>query len=183
MVSILRNFHLRVVSDCSSLQWAKRKIKSCVPAERAAVELHGAGNEDEAGAQLLQHNHTLSLQLYTMKKRGPKPSVSQCCGYMKFWTMRMRILLFSSVSVKTPTKNYLFFIFCLLLFEGTFNPFFKDKKLQNSRNQWFYYFCLMIEGSGSVSLTTHYWIQIPIKEGPGGPKPYGSYGSGSATQV
>jgi hypothetical protein len=32
-----------------------------------------------------------------------------------------------------------------------------------------YYFCLMIERSGSVSLTN------------GGPKTYGSYGSGSAT--
>jgi hypothetical protein len=39
-------------------------------------------------------------------------------------------------------------------FEGTFTSFFKDKKskkeLQNSRNQGFYYyFCMMIEGSGS----------------------------------
>jgi hypothetical protein len=39
--------------------------------------------------------------------------------------------------------------FCLLLFEGTFTSFFKDKKSQNSRNPCFtYYFCLMIAGPG-----------------------------------
>jgi hypothetical protein len=48
--------------------------------------------------------------------------------------------------------------FCLLLFEGAFTSYFKDKKLkkksQYSRNQGFsYYFCLMIGGSGSISLT------------------------------
>jgi hypothetical protein len=45
-------------------------------------------------------------------------------------------------------------VFCLLLFEGKFTSFFKDKKVikksQNSRNPGFpYYFYLMIEGSGS----------------------------------
>jgi hypothetical protein len=45
------------------------KIKRFVPAERATVELHGAGDEDEAGAQLLQHNHTLTLQLYNEETR------------------------------------------------------------------------------------------------------------------
>jgi hypothetical protein len=48
-------------------------------------------------------------------------------------------------------------VFCLLLFEATFTSLFKDKKvikkLQNSRNQGFsYYFCLMIEGSGTATL-------------------------------
>jgi hypothetical protein len=46
---------------------------------------------------------------------------------------------------------------CLLLFEGVFTSFFKDKRQkesQNSRNQgFFYYFCLMIKGSVSVPLT------------------------------
>jgi hypothetical protein len=49
----------------------------------------------------------------------------------------------------------------LLLFEGTFTSFFKVIwKLQNSRNQCFsYYFCLMIEGSGFVSLAVYVmWI-------------------------
>jgi hypothetical protein len=56
-------------------------------------------------------------------------------------------------------KLFFYTFFCLFLFEGTFKSFFKDKKskrsyLHNSRNQCFaYYFCLMIEGSGSVPLT------------------------------
>jgi hypothetical protein len=60
----------------------------------------------------------------------------------------------------------------LVLFEGTFTSFFKEKKgqkkSQNSRNQGFsYYFCLMIESSGSIPLTSgsgsgrpkNMWIQ------------------------
>jgi hypothetical protein len=43
----------------------------------------------------------------------------------------------------------------LIIFEGKFTSFFKEKvikKSQNSRNQGFsYYFCLMMEGSGSRS--------------------------------
>ncbi len=66
--------------------------------------------------------------------------------------IRIRILLFSWVTFKTSTKNYwVFYNFCLLLFEATFTSFFKDKKdikkSQNSGTQGFsYYFCLMIEG-------------------------------------
>jgi hypothetical protein len=77
-------------------------------------------------------------------------------------------------------NKILFFLmkfFCLLLFEGTFTSFFKDKKnqqkSQNSRNQGFsYYFCLMIEGSGSIPLTSGYGSGRPKK-------PCGSCGSGS----
>ncbi len=49
--------------------------------------------------------------------------------------------------------------FYLLLFEGTFTSFFRDKKskLQNSRNQGFsYYFGLMIDGSGTIPLISGY---------------------------
>ena len=58
---------------------------------------------------------------------------------------------FSSLTFKMPTKtNLKKIIFCLLLFEGTFKPFFKDikvkKKSQSSGNQGF---CLVIEGSES----------------------------------
>ncbi len=61
-------------------------------------------------------------------------------------------------------KNIIFFpkFFCLLLFEGTFPLFFKDNKSQYGRNQGFSFFCLMIEGSGSVQLT--------MNPDPGGPK-------------
>jgi hypothetical protein len=49
-----------------------------------------------------------------------------------------RILLFSSLTFKMPTKNYFCFIFSAYYF------------ITNSRYQGFsYYFCMMIEGSGS----------------------------------
>ncbi len=55
--------------------------------------------------------------------------------------------------IHASDKNKKYFIrkfFWLLLYEGTFTLFFKDKnkkKSQNSRNQDFsYHFCLMIEG-------------------------------------
>jgi hypothetical protein len=55
-------------------------------------------------------------------------------------------------------KKVSFNFFCLLLLEGTFTSFLKDKKVtkksQNSRNQGFsYYFCWMMEGSGFGSAT------------------------------
>jgi hypothetical protein len=64
--------------------------------------------------------------------------------------IRIRILLISSLTFKTPNKNLILRkLFCLLLFEGTFTSFFKDKiqkKSENSRNQGFsYYFCLRWE--------------------------------------
>jgi hypothetical protein len=90
--------------------------------------------------------------------------MQHCCGSMTFWCASgsgswIRILLFSSLTFKMTTKNKFFKKnFCLLLFEGTFTSFFKDKKsknTQNSRNQSFsYYFCMMTEGSGSESGST-----------------------------
>jgi hypothetical protein len=43
-----------------------------------------------------------------------------CQPVLRIW---FRILLFSSLTFETPTK-----FFCLLLFEGKFTSFFKDKK-------------------------------------------------------
>jgi hypothetical protein len=45
----------------------------------------------------------------------------------------------SSLTFKTPIKTnlkkyFLLIIFCLLLFEGTFTSFFKDKKSKRSHN-------------------------------------------------
>jgi hypothetical protein len=65
-------------------------------------------------------------------------------------------------------KLILFYsFFCLLLLEGTFTSFFKDKsqkESQNSRNQCFsYYFCLMIERSGAGSESG----SIPLTNGSG----------------
>jgi hypothetical protein len=49
--------------------------------------------------------------------------------------------------------------FCLFLFEGTFTSFFKDRKSKRSHKAvgikfFSYYFCLMMEGSGFVPLTS-----------------------------
>jgi hypothetical protein len=70
--------------------------------------------------------------------------------------IQLRILLFSSATFKTTTKIFFFLItFC----SYTYIIFQRQKaikKSQNSRNQGFsYYFCLMIDGSrsGSVSST------------------------------
>ncbi len=56
--------------------------------------------------------------------------------------IKIRIMLFSSVTLKMPIKNILFSnFFCLLLFEGTFTFYISLqrclKKSQNSRNQGF----------------------------------------------
>jgi hypothetical protein len=66
------------------------------------------------------------------------------------------------IDLQDANKKKMSKFFCLLLFEGTFTSFFKDKKSERNhktvpRNQSIsYYFCLMIEGSGSgfVPLTT-----------------------------
>ncbi len=85
--------------------------------------------------------------------------------------MRIRILLFSSLTFKMPTKNLFkkkVFLHVTFWRYGTFKSFFKGKKVkkmsQKSRNQSFsYYFCLMIEGSGSGVGSG----SIPLTNGPG----------------
>ncbi len=86
--------------------------------------------------------------------RGPMPLTngfgSGSC-YFRHWPSRGQQNTTGSLK-----KN-----FCLLLFEGTFTftSFFKDKMLKRShktvgRKQGFsFYFCLIIEGSGSIPLT------------------------------
>jgi hypothetical protein len=64
-----------------------------------------------------------------------------------------------------PTKNnFKKMFFCILLIEGTFTSFFKGKKSKRSHKTeeikfLFYYFRLIIEGSGSGS--------IPLTNGSG----------------
>jgi hypothetical protein len=66
---------------------------------------------------------------------------------------------------------------CLLLFEATFTSFFKDKKskrvtkYRGIRNQGFsYYFCMMIEGSGSRAGSGSGSIPLTSGSGSGRPK-------------
>jgi hypothetical protein len=78
------------------------------------------------------------------------------------------------IELQDASKKLIFLhkFFCLILFDGTFTSFFKDKKSKNSRNQGFsYYFCLIeISGFGSIPLTSgsesgrpkNMWIRIRI---------------------
>ncbi len=89
------------------------------------------------------------------------PDLGSGSCYFRHWPLRCQ-----------QETNFYFFIFSLLLLEGTFTSFFKDKKSkesQTSRNPGFsYYFCMMIEGSGSKPLTNgsgygrpkNMWIRI-----------------------
>jgi hypothetical protein len=55
-------------------------------------------------------------------------------------------------------------LICLLLFEGTFTSFFKDKsqkEVTKQKESMFFFFCLMIEGSGSKPLTNGYGSRRP----------------------
>ncbi len=85
--------------------------------------------------------------LKRIRIRGSVPLItgsgSGSC-FFRHWTSRWQLKIFIFAEY--------------VLFEATFTSFFITS------------FCLMIEGSGSVSLTN----------GSGGPKTYGSYGSGCA---
>ncbi len=78
-------------------------------------------------------------------------------GYGAYQRIRLRILLFSSVTFKTPRKNNFFSFFCLFLWRYIYIILQRKnvtKKSQNSRNIGFsYYFWFMMEGSGSVPPT------------------------------
>ncbi len=71
----------------------------------------------------------------------PDPGSGSC--YFRHWPTRCQQIIFNKK------------LFCLLLFEGTFTSFFKDKKskrVTNRRNQGCSkFFCMTIEGSGSGS--------------------------------
>jgi hypothetical protein len=58
----------------------------------------------------------------------------QSCRSMPLTYGSGSVISFSSLTFKTPTKNLFLFIkfLCLLLFEGTFTSFFKDKKSKRS---------------------------------------------------
>ncbi len=81
----------------------------------------------------------------------------------------IRILLFSSLTFKMPTKNNLCLnifsaYYCLNIHLHNFPKIKSQKESLNSRNQGFsYYFCMMTEGSGSGS--------IPLTNGSGSGRP------------
>jgi hypothetical protein len=62
---------------------------------------------------------------------------------------------FFIIDLQDANKKLIFLkeFFCILLFEGTFTSFSKTKRqkevIKQEKSRYFYYFCLMIEGSGS----------------------------------
>ncbi len=81
----------------------------------------------------------------------------------------IRILLFSSLTFKMPTKNYFFYkFFWLLLLEDTFTSFFKEEESKRSNRpvgiKVFLTVSACLEGSGSGSGTPkNIWIRIRIQ--------------------
>ncbi len=87
--------------------------------------------------------------------------------YFRHWPSRCQQKI-----VKTIFSAYYF----LKVYLHHFSKIESQKESQNRRNQGFsYFFCMMIEGSGSGSIL---WQVDPD---PGGPKTCGSGGSGSGT--
>ncbi len=91
----------------------------------------------------------------------------QCSGYVTFWYgsgsadpyLRIRILLFSSVTYQMPTNNYIYC--CLLLFEGTLTSFFQDKKYYRSRKQFFLTILVFLLDERSIRIrNSDYRIRI-----------------------
>ncbi len=71
----------------------------------------------------------------------------------------IRIRLFSSLTFKMPAKNLFVTLFSAYYFLKVhlqhFSKIKSQQESQNRRNQGFsYYFCMMIEGSGSIPLTS-----------------------------
>ena len=87
----------------------------------------------------------------------------------------IRILLFLSLTFKMPAKNYFFYtIFSAYDFLKLHLHHFSKTKIQkeshNRRNQGFsYYFCMMIEGSGSIAGSGS--GSIPLTSGSGSWRP------------
>jgi hypothetical protein len=102
----------------------------------------------------------------------------QCSGSMTFWCGPDPSFFHHWPSRYQQKTNFFQKFFCIVLFEGTFTSFFKDKKSKEVKklykSRFFYNFCLKIEGSGagggsgSIPLTSgsgslwpkNMWIRI-----------------------
>ncbi len=93
--------------------------------------------------------------------------------------LRLRILLFSLVALKIPTKISFFVYFLLTI--GTFTSVFNDNKLLRGRKTIKLKVCLflLVDRGNRVSK----FVKIITDPDPGVPKTYKSNGSGSGTLV
>jgi hypothetical protein len=99
--------------------------------------LWGIYNLDSVSGRRVEWDHCVQPDYTTSDPRHTiLLSFSQCSGSMTFFGVDPRILLFSSLTFKMPTKNkFKKKFFCLLLFEGTFTSFFKDKSKKEVTKQ------------------------------------------------
>ncbi len=118
---------------------------------------------------LPKHNYKLDNNLMIVEPRAVDPPVFRIHDILGWIRIRIlgsmlltngsgswiRILLFSSLTFKMPAKKLIFnTIFSAYYFLKVhlhhFSKIKSQKESQNRRNQGFsYYFCMMIEGSGS----------------------------------
>ncbi len=96
--------------------------------------------------------HTLHLSQHRDIRQAFPSGVSMQSPVLRIPDILVRIRIRRSAIFISNLQDASKFL-CLLLFEGTFTSFYKDKShkmSQNRRNQGFsYYFCFMMEGSGS----------------------------------
>jgi hypothetical protein len=73
-----------------------------------------------------------------------------CCGSVTLWyrTVTDPDLALLLSGFQDGNTKLVFFLEYFAFLKATFTSFFKDKKSQNSINQGFLTFCLMMEGSG-----------------------------------
>ncbi len=156
----------------SQFLWRTSKIKFVLASMKSLT------NCENPSSKPLQGNKSgflLAACIKVVPKAAHDPE-NQCCGFMIFWygygsgsadpsRWLMDPLPFSSLTFKMPTKNLLLFFYFFYLLHH-FSKIKSQKESQNSRNQGFsYYFCMMIEGSGSVSGS------IPLTNASGSGKP------------
>ncbi len=127
------------------------------------LEEFAFGNVLTFGAQKRRYGFSFQSELILLRSvvdpwhfgtdLDPDPRIRASDQWIR---IRLRILLFLSLTFNTQ-KNYFSLRFLLITFWRYIHIIFLRskviKKSQNSRNQGFsYYFCLMIEGSGSRSI-------------------------------
>ncbi len=128
-------------AGCGSLFRKYFSLNRVLPTHSRSIYEFQANTIDGVPVKLEKYRGQVMVVVNVASKWGKTKVHSnyQCCGSMTFWCGSGSVdpclwlvdpdLLFSSLTFKIANKNNFFFlIFFLLLFEGTFTSFFKDKK-------------------------------------------------------
>ncbi len=105
---------------------------------------------------ILDTNLHTDMQKSIRKRHYNDFCFKQCCGSVRFGITDPFFRQYGTVADKRPTKNmFVFQSFFACYFLKVPLHQFSWAKSQNSRNRGFsYFFCLMIEGSGSIHRTS-----------------------------